>query len=135
MRATALTVSIIGLVGTAGIHLWQYLVRYDAFPNGWMFVAQAVTALVLVGVLVAGRRGIGAPSAAAAFQAVSLIALGLSFAGTFFGFSEDGFRPETAVTIAYGFLGLAGALTLGIANEHRADDDAPLLALVIGRPA
>lgn len=135
MRTTALTVSIIGLVGTGGVHLWQYLVRYDAFPNGWMFVAQAVTALVLVGVLVAGRRGIGAPSAAAAFQLVSLIALGLSFTGTFFGFSEDGFRPATAVTIASGVLGLAGALTLALANARRADDDVSLLELLIGRTA
>lgn len=132
MRRTALTVTIVGLVATAAIHLWQYVVRYEAFPNGWMFLAQAVTAIVLVPLVLLGRDGIGAPAAAAAFQLVSLIALGLSFTGMFFGFSESGLRLGVILTVVAEVVGLVGAVALAMRNLRRAGDHASPRELIVG---
>lgn len=132
MRRTALTVTIIGLLATAAIHLWQYLARYQDFPTGWMFVAQAVTGVALVGLVYVGRDGIGAPAAAAAFQLVSLVALTLSYTGMFFGFAERGLRLATVLTAIAGVVGLASAVVLALQNHRRAEDDASLQELLVG---
>jgi hypothetical protein len=131
MRRTALTLTVIGLAGTAAVHVWQYLSGYEAAPNGWMFLAQPVAAIAIL-VLVVRRGGIAAPAAAAALQFGSLVALGLAFTGVFLGFTEAGLRLATVLTIVVEVAGLAGAVALVVHGLQHADEETSARELLVG---